>query len=197
MLSLLFFPIAINPVALETQARGPSPVSGYQVIATGERLDPPVQVPWRLPNTALALTAPGDRGAVSRLLSELAQLGPNWDGYGADPIAGSCIDQTRVLLDLLPAAIPSPEVTPNPNGTLTLDWETGDQALSLELGATRFTSFWESRRGTKTDEGALGAALPEFVASALAAMFPDLKQTPSISQELMLHAEGNTRLLAA
>ena len=128
MLSMLFFPIAINPVALEAQARGPSPVSGYQVIATGERLDPPVQVPWRLPNTALALDTPGDRGAVSRLLSELAQLGPNWDGYGADPIAGSCIDQTRVLLDLLPAAIPS--MITRPKGSGQIDVNKNISALS-------------------------------------------------------------------
>lgn len=197
MLSMLLLPIAISPVFLEARVRSASPVSDYQVVAAGERPAPPVQWSWRPPNTALALEAPGDRGAVSRLISELAQLGPNWDGYGADPIAGSCIDQVRVLLDLLPAAIPSPDVTPNPNGTLTLDWETGDHALSVEVGATRFTSFWESRRGIKTDGGLLRAALPEFVASALAAMFSDLNQTPSISEELMLHAEGNTRLLAA
>jgi hypothetical protein len=194
---MLLLPIAISPVALEAQARSASPVSNYQVVVAGERPVPPMQWPRRLPNTALALDAPGDRSAVSWLISELAQLGPNWDGYGADPIAGSCIDQVRVLINLLPATIPSPEITPNPNGTLTLDWETGDQALSLELGATRFSSFWESRRGTKTDEGALGTALPEFVASALSAMFWDLNQTPSISKELMFHAEGNTRLLAA
>ncbi len=128
------------PIAGAPDATTPL-VSAFQIV---------MQSPWR-PAQALpphpagvctaALSHTPDRADALRVLGDLARLGPDWDGYGAEPISSRCIANASALLAALRPGIPSPELTPNPNGTLTLDWEVDGQTLSLELGATRFSGF--------------------------------------------------------
>ena len=104
------------------------------------------------------------------LLADLARLEPGWDGHGADPITPSCLTKVSTVLAALPAGTPCPEVVPNPNGTLTLDWQAGGYSLSLECGATRYSAVWESATGVETDEGDILPSIPAFVAEALASL---------------------------
>jgi len=106
------------------------------------------------------------------LLADLARLGPGWDGYGADPIEVACVDNVRAVLAALPAGIPSPEISPNPNGTLTLDWVAAGYRLSFEIGAGRYSAIWESAAGVQTDDGDILRGIPAFVTKALALLRP-------------------------
>ncbi|HSO82084.1 hypothetical protein [Thiocapsa sp.] len=178
---MIMFPIAINQMEIATEISVVPSIREYQVITESQRQPIPFQYSPR--ETASTLTQPRDHAACWSLLDELSRLAPNWDAYGAEPIAARCMANTRCVLTALPAGIPSPEITPNPNGTLTLDWETEDQALSLELGATRFSTFWESRTGTKMEEGTFDTSIPNFVAMALDSMFPDLTQTQPLCED--------------
>lgn len=194
---MLMMPIEINQVDIEAQVSFTPQVCEYQVIVQGQRRSLETLMQCTPRGSAFTLNQPNDRTAAWALLAELARLVPNWDAYGGEPIGGACVANARALLDALPPDIPSPEVTPNPNGTLTLDWETEDQALSLELGATRFSSFWESRHGIKTDDGALGQGVPDFAARALSALFPSLAPPPSRYERLMIDAQGIPGFTAA
>jgi hypothetical protein len=108
------------------------------------------------------------------LLADLARLEPGWDGHGADPITPSCLTNVSTVLAALPAGTPRPEIVPNPNGTLTLDWEAGGYGVSLECGATRYSAVWESAVGMETDEGHIRAGIPAFVTDALESLFQNL-----------------------
>jgi len=101
------------------------------------------------------------------LLAELARLRPGWDGYGADPISAPCLANVRAVLAALPAGTPNPEIAPNPNGTVTLDWATGGCSLSFEIGATRYSAVWESVFEVQTDKGDILPSVPVFVSTAL------------------------------
>ncbi len=112
----------------------------------------------------------GPMAATLSLLAELARLGPGWDGYGADPIGAPCLANVSAVLAALPAGTPGPEIAPNPNGTLTLDWVVGGYSLSFEIGAARYSAIWESAAGVQTDEGHILPDIPVFVTAALAAL---------------------------
>ena len=46
----------------------------------------------------------------------------NWNGEGAAPIPESAIQEARMFLQKLPTTFPLPEVTPEPDGYLGLEW---------------------------------------------------------------------------
>lgn len=123
-------------------------------------------------------------------LNKLARLQHDWDGYGAEVIDSLCIANADRVLSVLDPDIPSPDITPNPNGTLTLDWETDTEALSFEIGVRRYSSFWESRSGMETDQGDLPSGLPFFVSIALSNLFPDTQGLSQPYQESIFDAPG-------
>jgi len=190
-------PIAINQMDIATESSAVPSIYEYQIITESRRRPTFMPFQYSPRGTAATLTQPSDRIATWLLLDALSRLEPNWDAYGAEPIAASCVANTRLLLNDLRADIPSPEITPNPNGTLTLDWETEDQALSLELGATRFSSFWESRTGTKMQEATLDTSIPNFVVMALDSMFPDLAQPQGLFEGFALGARRASGFVTA
>jgi hypothetical protein len=104
------------------------------------------------------------------LLADLARLESGWDGHGADPITLSCLTNVSTVLAALPAGTPCPEISPNPNGTLTLDWEAGGYSLSFEIGASCYSAVLESAASVETDEGDISPSIPAFVAEALASL---------------------------
>ena len=60
-------------------------------------------------------------------IKELADLKENWDGYGAAPISEQTRDNALRFVNLIEAApygLPAPEICPNPNGTISFEWET-------------------------------------------------------------------------
>lgn len=194
---MLMLPNAINQVDLEAQAASTALVSEVQIVAQSQWRPARFLLPDHARVGATVLSRTFDRTPVWGLLADLSRLGPDWDAYGAEPLSSCCIANAKALLSALRPSIPSPEVTPNPNGTLTLDWEANGQTLSLELGATRFSGFWESARGIKTTEGLLGQEIPPLVAQALDALFPDTAQTRPLYQEFMIDAPGPAGFVAA
>ncbi len=47
---------------------------------------------------------------------------PDWDGYGARPVQHVTYERARAFLDLLPLAIPVPEVGVVPDGGISFEW---------------------------------------------------------------------------
>lgn len=141
-------------------------------------------------HAALTLHETENRQEAHSRLDELARLERNWDACGADAMDEICVRNAKKLIDALPEKTPSPEIFPNPNGTLTLDWETTEQMLSLELGKNRFSSYWETKQDTKMAEGEISKSIPDFVYIALQEMFPDVAALPEQIQEIVIEDNG-------
>ncbi|MCP4695421.1 MAG: hypothetical protein GY862_01030 [Gammaproteobacteria bacterium] len=103
-----------------------------------------------------------DRKAILAHLEDISKLPENWDSLGANNISDICIKNTRKIILGLYHSIASPEIYPNPNGTITLDWEADEQLLSIEIGDTRYSSYWEIGDDTKMDAGIFNGKMPRF-----------------------------------
>lgn len=65
---------------------------------------------------------------------ELSHAG--WDGYDAEPVQRRAVEQAKVLIDTLPYGCPLPEVTPDPDGEISLDWfRDHDWQVSISVGS--------------------------------------------------------------
>lgn len=59
----------------------------------------------------------------------------NWDGYGARPLYRSLRKVIEKFLKVLPQNIPAPEVTPEPDGEVSLEWYYAkDEIFSISIG---------------------------------------------------------------
>ena len=72
----------------------------------------------------------------------LANYMDDWDGYGAIRPLSECLNHAleivrneKINLDFLT------DIYPNPNGTLSLEWEQDDNEIGLELGKEEFSFF--------------------------------------------------------
>lgn len=74
-------------------------------------------------------------------VNEIENLPANWDSYGASPISTDVSRNAKQALDTLLCSLPYPDVTPNPNGTLSLEWESSNGFAYIEIGNSKFSAF--------------------------------------------------------
>jgi len=74
-------------------------------------------------------------------VEELACQQGDWDGYGALPISHETKANAMAALSGLQLNAPAPNVIPNPNGTLSFEWETDEGIGHLEIGRTRYSFY--------------------------------------------------------
>ena len=80
-------------------------------------------------------------------IEQAAHTDANWDGYNALPISVEVKDNAlHAIRNILPVA-PTPEIGPNPNGTLSFEWETGEGKAHLEIGRTQYSFYVSPRVG--------------------------------------------------
>lgn len=66
----------------------------------------------------------------------------NWDGDNAVPIDKGAIERTMWFLSKLPKNIPLPELSPEPDGMICLDWIIKrNKSFSLSIGSEWIASF--------------------------------------------------------
>jgi len=82
------------------------------------------------------------RYAIRRAFSQ-----PNWDGYRALPIGDETKKNALGALNHLESLTRSPEITSNPNGTLSFEWETNRGFGQLEIGRTRYSFYVQPHNG--------------------------------------------------
>lgn len=59
----------------------------------------------------------------------------NWDGYGAKPIIKSLRKVVEKFLNALPSNIPDPEISPDPDGEISLEWcYARNKMFSISIG---------------------------------------------------------------
>lgn len=82
------------------------------------------------------------RSAIRRAFTER-----NWDGYGALPISDKTKENALGALYELEDLTCAPEITSNPNGTLSFEWETHYGIGQLEIGRTRYSFYAQPHKG--------------------------------------------------
>ena len=83
------------------------------------------------------------------LVEECAENG--WDGNDGAPISAIAAQRATAFIRVLPAQFPLPEMAPEPDGAISLDWiRSRDRVFSLSIGAGRRLPYaWIDR----TDSG--------------------------------------------
>lgn len=75
------------------------------------------------------------------VLSKIELLGEDWDGYGAAaPLPDAVRNAKLALWPLLDAGL-YPEITPNTDGTISLEWEGSDFEAEVQIGTKRFSMY--------------------------------------------------------
>lgn len=79
-------------------------------------------------------------GPKADLLNSLEQLSmecaeADWDGYGSEPVNRMALSRARAFIRSLPESVQLPEVSVDPDGTISLDWmPSTNRTLSVSLG---------------------------------------------------------------
>jgi hypothetical protein len=80
----------------------------------------------------------------------------NWDGYGAKPISAEAAARVRLFLDDLPSSLPAPDIVPESDGELAIEWNLGPRrvfSVSIgEQGPLHFAGLFgeEERHGVES-----------------------------------------------
>lgn len=85
--------------------------------------------------------------SMRKRLADLKDLQDNWDGYGASRISESSLKNAMAILEATVgnlSGLGAPEISPNPNGTVSLEWEQSDKNAYVEIGNTRATGYVRS-----------------------------------------------------
>jgi len=85
--------------------------------------------------------------AVRRAIEDNAFVEPNWDGYGSLGIKPETKENAIQGIQNVLLEAPVPDITPNPNGTLSFEWETQNGSAHLEVGQTMFSFYVRPRAG--------------------------------------------------
>jgi hypothetical protein len=74
-------------------------------------------------------------------VDEFSTMPRGWDGYGAEAIGAVTGGHTKNALSIFSVQLPMPDIIPNSNGTLSLEWETKAGAAHLEIGRTKCSLY--------------------------------------------------------
>ena len=80
-------------------------------------------------------------------IESLSQLDEDWDGYGAVKISSETRNNALHILHTLPSKLATPDIVPNPNGTISFEWENDKTVAHLEIGKTRFSLYVKPPNG--------------------------------------------------
>jgi hypothetical protein len=131
----------------------------------------PKRVSWLNPCRLSRLQSFAEAESVRQSVDELAYTEPNWDGYGALPISGEAKRNAITALNAFVSSTPPPTVVPNPNGTLSFEWESEHGIGHLEIGKNRYSFYVKPNSGrailSDGDADKIGSFLGSFVEGVL------------------------------
>jgi hypothetical protein len=85
---------------------------------------------------------------VTKTVQELASLENDWDGYGAVAISDKARANAERFASIIgdaPFNLPTPEVTPNPAGTISFEWDAPHGEAYFEIGDADYSAFIKSK----------------------------------------------------
>ena len=144
---------------------------------------PPVRLvggtAWQSPADQATSLRHHHLGLLCQHLQSFEALGNNWDGHGAVPPSAQAVGHAMTLLNELPGEwvlrLHTDDLTPTPYGTLTLEWATGPEYVSLEIGDDQwaYTAEVGGELHRSPNIAYADAAVQYTVSQALQALFSD------------------------
>lgn len=118
-------------------------------------------------------------GLLCKHVHGFSALTDDWDGYGAVPPSAAAMGNVIDLLNGLPGEwsmrLHKDDLTPSPYGTITLEWATDGDYVSVEVGDTAwaFTAEIDGTLRSNPNETYPNEMLHQRVEEALAMLYPD------------------------
>jgi len=97
----------------------------------------------------------------------------DWDGYGALPIKRASREDAVEFLRQLPSELVQPEVVPENDGTLALEWQRGDSVFVVSFqgsGKLVYAGDFDNDRRLRGHEN-LAKGIPQTIAAVLGTEF--------------------------
>ena len=97
----------------------------------------------------------------------------DWDGYGALPIKRASREDAVEFLRQLPSELVQPEVVPENDGTLALEWQRGDSVFVVSFqgsGKLVYAGDFDNDRRLRGHEN-LAKGIPKTIATVLGTEF--------------------------
>lgn len=116
--------------------------------------------PVTSPSVALSDKS-ADKESALKTLAEYGRLQSNWDGYGAGVFDPETLLNCTAALNQIVRHTVCPDIAPNPNGTVSFDWNSENGSAHLEIGNERFNFLVSSKD------------CPSFLESGHASEMPD------------------------
>jgi hypothetical protein len=98
----------------------------------------------------------------------------NWDGHEAKPLSVLALVEATTFLEALPSWIPLPEIIPEPDGTIGMEWFGGrDRIFVVNLSGRNVVAYaglagkGDRAHGTKVFNDSIPPAVIEGVTEAL------------------------------
>ena len=86
--------------------------------------------------------------SVVERLQQLLHLPPNWDSYGARPIAASPVARSlRLLSEVMGEATPVPSIVPVPDGGIGVEWHVNGLDAEIEVDPDQKVSLFWTKAG--------------------------------------------------
>jgi hypothetical protein len=124
------------------------------------------------PQDTFASAHVSDREAALSAIQSVISLDDNWDGYGAVPVPAEIAQLAARMVSSLPSHVPVPEVSANPNGTISLEWENEQGRSHLEIGRTKFSLYFKRTTGSTLYQSGSIADIDDWKRNLLDEMFP-------------------------
>ncbi len=86
--------------------------------------------------------------AQKDLITQIAELPDDWDGYGAIAVASAAISNSRTMLGFLASSGNQPNfISPSSGGTIEFDWETTFGSACMEIGNSTYSFYTDPFTG--------------------------------------------------
>lgn len=167
-----------------------SDVACTQVMAYDTALVEPVKAPYNanpihfvfaVKERATVLNQELSRESVG-LLEEIRALGDNWDGYDAIAVSQSAADAAMSVLRTFASILPSPDISPNPHGTISLEWESERGLAHMEVGSATFSLFVRPTTAASIHREGSHRAIGRYMGSEIqSALFPAMVSQASMN----------------
>jgi hypothetical protein len=135
--------ISVNPLAGYVPIRRVERrASAISTEAATARMAVNVVIEWGERSFALFGPKAAIISQIWALVDECAEMG--WDGAEAEPISELAAEQAADFIRALPENTPLPEVAPEPDGSISLDWiQSRSRLFSLSIGeSNRLAYAW-------------------------------------------------------
>jgi len=133
--------------------------------------------------------------AAKANIKEISQLPENWDGYGALPIQEKTMRNALSAADQLLTWAPIPDIAPNPNGTISMEWESETGIAFFEVGQTKYSFFIDPKDGSPIfADGSADEVLPYIgllIQQTLFAMLPRVAASTTVEGNVQLAGPGS------